>query len=365
MTSTFRHSTPPRDLLFLAGKTALEHIRERGLSPEDIALVMGASGAAKWLSIYGLDRIIFDQWLAPRKAPLHLFGTSIGAWKLAAAARSNPARALDLLKTAYIRQHYTGRPSPSEIMEQSWIILNQLFPKPAVDEILSNPLLRMGFGTVRCRGPLNSDFLPLQGLGVATAMGLNRLGRKKQRACFERVIFHHPDYDTHLMDVDDFPTRFVPLTRDNFSPALMASGAIPLYMEGIKNIPGAPAGTYRDGGILDYHPALPLVEKSGIILYPHFYPEITPGWFDKGQHGKRAGRPLTDQMLILAPSPEFVADLPLGQIPDRKDFGRFLGRDTRRMGAWNQTTDQCKRLGDIFMYAAETGAIRDWVRPLT
>jgi len=46
-----------------AGKSAFKHITENGLQPNDISYVFGASGAAKWLAIYGLDRAIFGQWL--------------------------------------------------------------------------------------------------------------------------------------------------------------------------------------------------------------------------------------------------------------------------------------------------------------
>ena len=362
--SQINSSKSPWQLRILAGKTALEKIRDNGLTPADIQLVTGASGAAKWLSIHGLDRAVFSHWLKDAPHPVHLFGTSVGAWKLSAAAQSQSARALDRLKEAYIRQHYQGRPSAREITRQSLLILDQVFPDHAIDQILASPRYRIAFGTVRCRGLLGCRSLPLQGLGVATAYGLSRLDRTAQKACFDRVVFHHPEFDTGILDVSDFPTGFVPLTRENFKPALLASGSIPLYMEGITDIPGAPAGTYRDGGILDYHPALPLASGKGIILYPHFYPHLTRGWFDKYGTTGRAASPLTDQMLILAPAPEFVETLPQGRIPDRKDFERFKDRSTQRMGVWNRAVNQCRRLGDLFLEGVETGAIRDWVRPL-
>ncbi|MCG8530342.1 MAG: patatin-like phospholipase family protein [Desulfovibrionales bacterium] len=354
--------SPPWELQVLAGKTALAHIRRNGLSATDIQLVMGASGAAKWLSIYGLDRAVFSQWLS--NTPLHLFGTSIGAWKLCAAAQRNPALALDRLKQAYIRQDYTGHPSPREISRQSHLILDHVFPRTAMDDILSHPTHRIAFGTVRCRGPLGQAHRPLQGLGLATAFGLSRLGRHCQRVCFERVIFHHPQFNTSLLDTSDFPTRYIPLTRDNFRAALLASGSIPFYMEGIKDIPGAPRGTYRDGGILDYHPTLPLASKEGFILYPHFFPHLIQGWFDKYTHSGRAQSPLTDRIILLAPSPAFVATLPRGKIPDRKDLEDFMDHPGQRKEFWTRAADHCQRLGKIFLEGIKTHAIRDWVRPL-
>ena len=47
------------------------------------------------------------------------------------------------------------------------------------------------------------------------------------------------------------PTVHRTLTPDNLRAALLASGSIPLLMEGVR-IPGAP-GVYRDGGSADYH----------------------------------------------------------------------------------------------------------------
>ena len=50
-------------LNILAGERAYQHIKKEGLSPEDISVIFGASGAAKWLTICELDKIIFSQWL--------------------------------------------------------------------------------------------------------------------------------------------------------------------------------------------------------------------------------------------------------------------------------------------------------------
>ena len=76
------------DLLFLAGHNAWERLQDAGLHPEDISVMAGASGAAKWLIISELDKAIFSQWMKERKNPLLLFGTSTGSWKLAAAAQN-------------------------------------------------------------------------------------------------------------------------------------------------------------------------------------------------------------------------------------------------------------------------------------
>ena len=167
------------------------------------------------------------------------------------------------------------------------------------------------------------------------------------------------------MDFSGFPTWFVPLDAHNFQPALTASGAIPYVMEGVTNISGAPEGMYRDGGILDYHPAADLSSThNGYILYPHFYPWIIPGWFDKTNPARRVTAPVTDRMILVAPSEKFVSRLPFGRIPDRKDFIRFKGNDAVRVGAWEKAADMSRGLGDLFLEAAQTGRIQEMVRPL-
>ena len=56
-------------LNILAGERAYQHIKKEGLSPKDISVIFGASGAAKWLTICELDKIIFSQWLLDSNQP--------------------------------------------------------------------------------------------------------------------------------------------------------------------------------------------------------------------------------------------------------------------------------------------------------
>lgn len=353
------------DLLILAGKTAYEQIRENGLSPDDISLVLGASGAAKWLVLYGLDSAIFSDWFKGRQEPLHLLGTSIGAWKFAAAAQTDPRAGFDTLKQAYIHQFYKGRITPDKVTRESRRIMDVFLPDDRIREVLANPVFRIGFGAVRCKGLLASKVRLFQVMGMWSGFELNLLSRHLQRYCYERMIFHHGDYDTGIADFSDFPTGFVPLDRANFMKALLASASIPFIMAGVDGVPGAPKGMYRDGGLLDYHPAFALSDdRDGLILYPHFYPHIIPGWFDKKLGRRRAAGPVLDRTILLAPSPAFVATLPFGRIPDRKDFVRLQGRDDERVAAWETAAGRSLKLGTDFLEAVSSGRIRELVKPL-
>ena len=104
-------------LTLRAGPDALRLVRERGLRAQDIDILPGASGGAKWLALAGLDRYLFGTLLAePRTRPLHLIGSSIGSWRMACLAQRDPVAALARGHHAYIyEQRYSPKPSTAEV----------------------------------------------------------------------------------------------------------------------------------------------------------------------------------------------------------------------------------------------------------
>ncbi|MGY0217616.1 hypothetical protein ACWJJH_09530 [Endozoicomonadaceae bacterium StTr2] len=355
------------ELLFLAGPSAYRRIKQEGLSPADISAVFGASGAAKWLAIHGLDKAIFQHWLTDLEQPVHLFGTSIGAWKLAAAATNNPGEAMDQLAQAYIEQTYGPKSTRHDVARQCTRILEAFLPQHRRQEILANPSLRFHCGTVRSKGLLSLDLSPTLMLAMAKAAVKNIGGRQALHNVMDRVIFHDPRSRCPLDVQDGYHTRQVPLGMENLSQALTASGSIPYVLPGVRNIKSAPRGTYRDGGVLDYHP-IPgnfwRQDDSKIILYPHFYSHLVPGWFDKFFKSRKATPKQLDNVLLVSPSPAFVNRMPERRIPDRKDFDRFQGDDTTRMRNWNKVIQNGHQLGDAFLEACNSGRIKTMVRPI-
>src|SRR5512145_2930232 len=106
-------------LTLRAGPDALRLIRERGLRAEDVDVVPGASGGAKWLVLGGIDRWVFGQFLrAPRTRPMHLIGSSIGSWRMACLMQRDPVAALERGHRGYIYdQHYTRKPTAREVTD--------------------------------------------------------------------------------------------------------------------------------------------------------------------------------------------------------------------------------------------------------
>nr|NJM03442.1 patatin-like phospholipase family protein [Desulfobacula sp.] len=350
-----------------AGHRAMEILRDEGLDPARIKVLAGASGSAKFLVLTGIDRVLMDLFKG-RTETLHLIGTSIGAFRMAAFCQDDPLAALDSLERGYIAQQYGPKPGREEINRETLRILDAFIDEDKIGQVLSHPFMRISFLSNRCRGPLQSEFLPLQWLGLGLAAGANLMSRDLLGLFFERALFCAPGEPPPYAAMNRFPLKIFGLTRDNFRQALLSSGAIPAVMAGISDIPGA-QGMFRDGGILDYHldiPFLPCPVPPGedrLVLFPHFYEHITPGWFDK-----RLNRfPDRDNMagvVVVAPSPAFVQSLPLGRIPDRKDFYAFKGRDQERMACWREAVARSRELGLEFMEAVESGRIRQMVKPL-
>jgi hypothetical protein len=345
-----------------AGPAAFTLIRERGLRAEDIDIIPGASGGAKWLVLAGIDRFIFGELLGrPRTRPLHLIGSSIGSWRMACAAQRDPVAALARGHRAYIvDQRYPPRPTARQVTEVLGHALDVLLGPTGVDEILDHPWARVHVITAEGRGLAASDNRGVLFAAIAlTALG-NLFSRRALAMQMRRCIFHTAGDTTPFARLADLPTAHVALTRENLRAALLASGSIPLTLEGVR-VPGAPDGVHWDGGVLDYHLDLDFGAGDGLVLYPHFYEHVVPGWFDKGLRWRRASGANFGRALLIAPSDAFVATLPGGKIPDRRDF--YTMPEAERMRRWQVVVEESERLGDELRELVISGRIADAIRP--
>jgi hypothetical protein len=243
-----------------------------------------------------------------------------------------------------------------------WTFLAALF-SGREDEVLSHPHHRLHILTVRGRWPLTRDTPLSTSLGFGMAAMANAFGRRHLARFIDRTVFHDPRDAPPFMTVGDltaggaprsirfdaFHTHVVTLDRTNLGEALLASASIPLVLEGVADIPRAPAGVYWDGGIIDYHLHLPYHRAKGLVLYPHFTDRIVPGWLDKGMPWRRARGEWLDNVVLVAPSREYLSKLPHGKLPDRKDFRRFEGDDAGRMKYWRAAIAESDRLAEAFL----------------
>ena len=391
-----------RALDLFAGPSALAHLTQQGLNPQDIGTIPAAAGGPKGLILGPLDQFLFGQWLPQSSQPVHLVGASIGAWRMATACLNDPVAGLVRLERDYIAQHYDllpgeKRPSPARVSALFGENL-QAFYGGRLPEVLQHPRYVLHVLTSHGRGLLARE------RGVATLLAYlgafvsNLAARRALGLWLERVVFSSqgapgdatagigPANEAGAgvlaslpFDARDYPTRQLALTAANFQAALQASCSIPFVLQAVHDIAGAPAGAYWDGGVTDYHlhlnyaaaAAAPVAIKNrannacatsttslngpkntnsgaALVLYPHFQRSVVPGWLDKHLRWRHGATPFLDNLLLLAPNPDWVKTLPNGKLPDRGDFTHYGADLAGRTQAWRGATSAATQLADEF-----------------
>ena len=336
----------PVTLTFKAGAGALRSVKTHGFDISSIGTIAGASGGAKWLVLSQLDRAILTNLVPKLQGPVHLLGTSIGAWRFSCYAQSDPVAAIDRFETAYIEQSFSERPDIHEITAKSREIIDVILGAGGRAEILNHPVFRTHVMAVRSRHVLATENRWLLTVGLLTAASLNLISRRTLGMFFERALFYDARDLPPFFEVGGFPLQQIVLSETNLADAIVATGSIPLVLQGVRDIDGARPGVYRDGGVIDYHHDLPHSAKERLTLYPHFYDRIVPGWFDKRLGWRKPQPDHVDRTILVSPSDAFVAKLPNGKIPDRTDFVNYLPAE--RIAAWRACTEACKEMADEF-----------------
>jgi hypothetical protein len=336
-----------------AGPRALKHLRERGLSPDDVRVMPGAAGGPKALVLNAIDRLLLTQWLPRARNPVHLIGASVGAWRMAVACLSDADAMFARWAHEYIHMRYPRErgktPSAATVTRVFGETLEAHFGGRE-SQVLAHPTFRVHVIASRGR-----KLLRREGRGVSrarTALGYlgayvtNAASRRAMGAWLERVLFSDAR-DPLPLSLDDYRTARALLTADNLRPSILASCSIPFVLEAVHDIPGAPRGAYWDGGLTDYHLHLNYASMGeGLVLYPHFQSRVVPGWLDKALRHRHRATPWLDNLVVLSPSPEWVASLPNAKLPDRRDFKTYGDDDERRAKVWSRGHAESARLAD-------------------
>jgi hypothetical protein len=280
---------------------------------------------------------------------------------MACLAQTDPLAALARGHNGYIyNQRYSPKPSPREVTEVLTKILDDLLGETGVDEILAHPWAKVHVITALGTGFAANDRKWSLITALAIAATANFVSRRYLSLQMKRYVFHSAGSDTPFLHLSDLPTTHHPLTRDNLRAVLLASGSIPLVLQGVT-IPGREGELHWDGGVVDYHLDLDFGAGDGIVLYPHFFDHIVPGWFDKAIKWRRGTAVNFDRVLLVAPSAEFVQSLPGGKIPDRRDF--YSMPESERIKRWAKVNEMSERLGDEMRELVATGKFADRIQP--
>ncbi len=359
-------------LQIFAGPRARARLLEGGLRPADIQVVPAAAGGPKGLVLNKLDQFLFGDWLPQSGRPVHLLGASIGAWRMATACMTRSAAEIrhefDRLAEEYAEQRYDEpdapagdkyrMPAAATVTRGFSAKLDEVFAGHEA-AVLSHPQYRLHVFTSRGRHVLLAREGRLRTpVGYLGAFGANVVSRRMLGGWLERVVFSDPRARLPL-PLNDFRSRQVDLSEENLRPSVLASCSIPFWLQAVHDIPGAPRGAYWDGGITDYHLHLNYAAMSeGLVLYPHFQRQVVPGWLDKLFKGRHRASSFLDNLVVLAPHPDWIARLPRAKLPDREDFKHYGQDVAARAKAWLQAVREGERLRDEFAAACQRQSLQ-------
>jgi hypothetical protein len=336
-------------IVLRAGPRARALIAQSGLQPADIGALPAAAGGPKGLALIPLDKYLFGEWLVgPTRTgvPRLLVGSSVGSWRMAAAAQCDAPAALERLRAGYFGQRYPHKPSGHYVSAEC----GKTVQAALGDAPQWHPERRLVVITARSRGLLRERGSAPR---FAAAALTNAVSRTQLARYFERVVFTPGDKRQWLpvhsvMQVDPFGSHVCELNERNAHAALLASGTIPMLADPVRDPDGAPPGLYWDGGMVDYHIDWNWQALPGIVLYPHFIDHVVPGWLDKHLHWRKARGAHLDNLLIVSPSPSLLARLPRRKLPDREDFYHFRLDHDARVDSWAKAIGECQRMADDF-----------------
>lgn len=342
-----------------AGPRALAIIRDGGFAFDQVRSYFGPAAGPRWLVSGGFDLSLLENSLLGRKHPVQLIGSSAGAWRFAAWLLPEAQKCYQALAEAYICAKYERTDTPKRILNTLGHIINSYIEDDALPFAMANKQYRLAVITVRAKNLVASEIGWIQSLGLAMAFALNAINRSYLNHFAERVIFYHGSKPPAFCLTRDFKGIYVPLNEVNFKQAILASGAIPLVVAGVKDIYGAPRGIYRDGGLMDYHLTHNYAEREDdLVLMFHHQERLIPGWLDKKLPKRKPSASALENIVMVHLTQDFIADLPARKVPDRDDLVTYVNDPGTRIRNWRQAFEMCTTIGEEFLEIVESGKIR-------
>lgn len=349
---------------YKAGPEILPSLRDEGLDPCRIGVFAGPAGGPKWFVSVGFDRALMETGFLQRaEHRVLLVGSSAGGWRCLAMASAEPLAAYENLRIAYSRNVFTRYDTPVTVSAALRSNVDAFISDHGERAILENNSFDVAIHAVRARGLAASSSQAIEGSAIVVAGLMNAVTPRAMDLFYERVVFYAGSAVPRFLG--RFRGRGVRLTERNLRPAALATGSLPYIVAGVRNIPDAPPGVYRDGGLIDYQFNQDYCPGSGrMTLFFHYQERIVPGWFDKKLTWRRPPDGSLNRVLHVYPSRAFVDMLPDGRLPDRDDFITFVDDPAERIRRWDKVAELSTAIGEQFFEDVESGRIRELVRPL-
>ncbi len=347
-----------------AGKKAYEIIKDGGFNFDLVTAYFGPAAGPRWLVAAGFDLSLLNSGLLGRVKPVTLIGSSAGAWRFAAWVQPEADKCYRAFLESYIAIGYDRSDTPRTIQTSMIALLDGYVADDALSFALVDKRYRLAIITSRMKNLAASGSKYVQKIGIGLAFLANALSRERLYMFAERVIFYNGPRPPFFCRNHDFCGVCVPLTELNFKAALLASGAIPLVVEGITDIYGAPLGLYQDGGLLDYHLTHEYAPDGELTLFFHHQERIIPGWLDQKLKSRRVDANILDNVLMVFPTEELISRLPDGKVPDRNDFITYLGNNEPRKRSWLKAVELTAPLGEEFLELVNGNRLSRVVEPL-
>lgn len=353
------------DICVKAGKQAYEIIQDGGSIMDRISTYFGPAVGPRWLIGAGFDLTLMREGVLGRQKPVLLVGASAGAWRFAAWLQPEPEKSYRSLMEEYSTIVYTRADTPVTVRASLARVIDAYLEDDALPFALDNKRYRLAVITARGKNLVASEKWLIQKIGVGLCFLLNAANRSFLFSFAERIVFYSGAKPPSFCLRKDFCGRSVPLNEVNFKAAVLASGAIPIVVAGVRDIYAAPYGVYRDGGLIDYN--LTIDYHSGpddLVLFFHHQERIIPGWLDKKLAYRLPPADALKNCLMVYPSAEFVARLPQGKVPERDDFIVFMNDPSKRIENWQRAIAMSAALGEQFLELVQSGKLRDVIQPM-
>ena len=348
-----------------AGKRAYEIIQDGSFHFDRVTTYFGPATGPRWLIASGFDLALLKNGLLGRSKAIHLVGSSAGAMRFAAWLQPEPEKSYRTLIESYIGITYKRNDTPTTVLESLVNLANSYIEDDALSFALTNKKYRLAIITARAKNLVASELKWVQRIGIGICFLFNAINQSYIHDFAERVVFYNGPKPPHFCLRPGYRGRYIRLNEINFKYAVIASGAIPLVVAGIKDIYGAPSGVYRDGGLIDYHLTHNYAPTNeDIILFFNHQERIIPGWLDKRLSYRRPQADILDNVVMIYPTDTFIAKLPGGKVPERDDFAIFIDDPASRIKNWRRAVELAQPLGEEFLELVESKKIKDVVEKI-